>query len=927
MDLGNNTGWVFQDSLWVNAPWVDSTWTIPRTIRSMKINANVLNAGWMLAASNTGEFIGEQTFIIDNGDASLYNDSWSQWYELPDKGSFLSYRLYLNQAHIKIYEITMTEDLYIQDMSSVILDEWIPFSGQFDTLEETQTFIRLYKVGSDSIVSFDKIALYKDVPIMWVWGNNEYGQLGNNTRNSYNSPVSVVTDYMRLTMAERFSIGTDVDGFAWGSGNNEKHELGNVSGRSERSPVSVLGGISFNCIRTGYNLDNVFHVGLDINGKAWSWGSNYGGQLGDNTTTDRHSPVLVVGDISFVDIACGPSCVVGINGANNSLWSWGLSAFNQLGAGDILSSSSPISVPCAGDFVKVSIGYNFALALDSNKDCWSWGLDSHGQLGNTDIIGSSVTSPVIIPDTDFVDISCGKHHSISLDSAGKVWAWGDNSCGQLGSGDLETRSRPNMAAAYTSFTTVKTDLSLDSSHAVDSNGKLWSWGDSNNILALPVPLDVSGSPSGTKFLRKIPEEVIGHVSFIDLALCVTNACGVRVSDKSLWTWGDSALINGTSFRYSPKYAYKFRNSYSMREQAISIFANGNSSGLFHYYDEPWVWGSNAYGMLGTGSTVSKNSPVSVMTTNTGNYYGNKYIEACFGKENSYFIRYDNMLFSCGRNNYGQLGDNSIVNQSIPVSVLGNIKFISISSGLDYAIGIDPDGIAWAWGSNSYGQLGTGDMTNYSSPMSVAGGIPFQKIVCGSYSSIGLDASGVPWVWGRNNYGQLGTGDIASYSSPVLVIGGLSFNDVATCLNHSLAIDNSGKLWAWGRNNFGQLGDGTTNDSSSPVSVIGEMTFLAMSVSGTSSYGISNSNGQLWSWGDNSFGQLGNLTTASESSPVAVIGGVSFNGLTCGTSFVIGSSGNGVWAWGDNTFGQLGISNRINKSSPVSVLGGVKTWLQ
>jgi alpha-tubulin suppressor-like RCC1 family protein len=289
---------------------------------------------------------------------------------------------------------------------------------------------------------------------------------------------------------------------------------------------------------------------------------------------------------------------------------------------------------------------------------------------------------------------------------------------------------------------------------------------------------------------------------------------------------------------------------------------------------------------------------------------------------------ENLAWAWGGNGDGQLGDGTTTNQSSPVSVVGGFTdWCAVAGGSGHSLGIRTNGTAWAWGSNSQGRLGDGTTTNQSSPVSVVGGFTDWCDVSASGHSLGIRANGTAWAWGFNGNGRLGDGTTIGRSSPVSVVGGFTdWCDVSAGQTHSLGIRTNGTIWSWGCNGFGQVGDGTITSRTSPVSVVGGFTdWCGVSAGSLHTLGI-RANGTVWAWGLNSFGALGDNTTTDRSSPVSVVGGFTdWCGVGAG-SHSLGIRVNGtVWAWGLNTSGQLGDNTTTDRSSPVSVVGGFTDW--
>jgi len=195
---------------------------------------------------------------------------------------------------------------------------------------------------------------------------------------------------------------------------------------------------------------------------------------------------------------------------------------------------------------------------------------------------------------------------------------------------------------------------------------------------------------------------------------------------------------------------------------------------------------------------------------------------------------------------------------------------------------------------------------------------------GFLSTVAHTQTGQAYSWGDNRDGQLGDGTIIDKSSPVAVVGGYSFVSVtgggSAGTGFTIGLTASGQAYGWGLNTSGRLGDGTTVTKSSPVAVVGGYSFNQIS-SGVSHTLALTDSGQAYGWGANTNGVIGDGTIVSRSSPVPVVGGYSFIQVSCSSSsFGLTASGQ-AYAWGNNGTGQLGDDTLVSKSSPVAVVGG------
>ena len=350
-----------------------------------------------------------------------------------------------------------------------------------------------------------------------------------------------------------------------------------------------------------------------------------------------------------------------------------------------------------------------------------------------------------------------------------------------------------------------------------------------------------------------------------------------------------------------------------------------------------AWGVNSSGRLGIGdgSVTSKRSPVSIaggitdwIQVSSSRAFGRHTLAISAGNFGK--------LFAWGVNGNGQLGDGTTTGRISPVSLTGlasNSGWRDISAGAYHSGAIYGTGTLLCWGSNSRGELGDNTTTGRSLAVSVVGGFTdWKQVSCGLNHTMGLRANGTLWGWGYNALGQLGNNTTTNRSSPVSVVGGFTdWVQVSAARLHTLAIRANGQLWSWGNNDYyGTLGDGTVSNRSSPVSVVGGFIDWVQ-VSGSTSHNAGlRSNGQIWSWGGNSSGQLGDGTTTKRSSPVSLVGGITdwVQVSTGGRAFTSAIRANGTaWAWGYNSSGQLGDDTTTNRSSPVSITGGSTNWVQ
>jgi alpha-tubulin suppressor-like RCC1 family protein len=238
---------------------------------------------------------------------------------------------------------------------------------------------------------------------------------------------------------------------------------------------------------------------------------------------------------------------------------------------------------------------------------------------------------------------------------------------------------------------------------------------------------------------------------------------------------------------------------------------------------------------------------------------------------------------------------------------------------------------YAWGPNSSGQLGLNDRVNRSSPVQVGSEATWSSISAGHISfAQGIKTNGTLWGWGYGANGNLGLNDVAYRSSPTQVGTDTTWSSLVSCSRQfSAAIKTNGTLWLWGYNDYGNLGGNNRINRSSPTQVGTDTTWSKIALSMNSTAAIK-TNGTLWTWGNNSQGALATNNIVLRSSPAQVGAGTDWNlisssGAIGNYRFAAIKTTGTLWAWGDNGQGQLGLNSAGGfRSSPVQI-GANTNW--
>jgi len=332
----------------------------------------------------------------------------------------------------------------------------------------------------------------------------------------------------------------------------------------------------------------------------------------------------------------------------------------------------------------------------------------------------------------------------------------------------------------------------------------------------------------------------------------------------------------------------------------------------------WCWGSNWSGQLGIGSQDNKNTPTQVGTdvdwftvsASAGSYY------VCA-------IKTDGTLWCWGDNMQGQLGLGDTTPRTMPTKVGSDVYWLSVSAG-NHTCAVKTNNTLWCWGSNDSGELGIGSLgDNQNTPVQVDSGIDWLSVSAGIQHTCAVKASGTLWCWG---VGFLGSGYLGTRNTPIQVGSDIDWLSVSAGYYHTCAVKTGGTLWCWGDNSMGQLGLGYVSswgDSiTNPAMVTSDMNYwFSVSADGQDTCGIK-TDGTLWCWGTNNYGQLGlGNTNSPVSAPTQVETDIDWISVSVGAGggHTCAVKTDGIlWCWGNNGDGQLGLGDTIQRTTPTEV---------
>jgi len=360
-----------------------------------------------------------------------------------------------------------------------------------------------------------------------------------------------------------------------------------------------------------------------------------------------------------VSVSTGPVASIAAGGfagyallTNGSVWAWGDDLEGQTGPGGGWQlSATPVEVPDLTNMIAIAGGQNTAYALRRDGTVWAWGDDLQDELGDAGDSPRQIPKRIRVPG-GIVAIAAGAFSAYALRRDGTVWAWGSNSFGQLGTGGAVVPNgiprRVHRLAGVVAIAAGSGD-----GYALDRDGRVWAWGD--NSLGQLGTGECTASPASTGDGSQCPRssgpvEVRGLTGVTAIAAGADTVYALK-RDGTVWTWGDGSfgalgVRIGHPFADQPVRIGDLEHVVAITAGAYSGYAVLRDSTL-------WAWGRGVDGELGDGSAANRVAPTRVLTR-TG------VIKLAGGGTTAYALDRHGQLWAWGSSLYGQLGDGYIL---------------------------------------------------------------------------------------------------------------------------------------------------------------------------------------------------------------------------------------------------------------------------
>ena len=808
---------------------------------------------------------------------------------------------------------------------------------------------------------------------LYSWGNNGTGALGRETNQTPENLPGVVTPptgvrFTQFSAGSGYSLALGSDGNLYSWGNNGIGQLGIGATDSNQHNTPSKGSMPTDGTKfTQISAGNYHSLAMGTDGNLYSWGDNGAGALGretDQTPENRPGVVTPPTGVRFTQFSAGSGYSLAL-GSDGNLYSWGNNGIGQLGIGATDSNQhntpSKGSMPTDGTkFTQISAGNYHSLAMGTDGNLYSWGDNSLGQLGraltSTSTLNDGTPHKVNPPAgvTRFIQVIAGGDNSLAMGWDGNLYSWGDNSKGQLGRSASSTQDgtprRVAMPAGIT-ITQVRIEGGYLGGYALGlgSDGNLYSWGDNSKGQLARTP--ASATPANRPGMVAFPESPrptgvsFGGTAGTNLtantggtwSVTTPPHAGGKTDVTVSWSRNGQQPDAHLSYTYINPHTVTFDSDggkptpdpqrITIGKQATRPTSSPAKAGFLFdgWFLKDAKGGSNvAYDfsqpVTADITLVAHWSPADTggwsISPSKGNAMGGQQatitppklsrgirfnqISASRSINNfSVGVASDGNAYAWGNNEYGQLGQgNSIsipqktpVKVPLPDGVASGFTYTQVAAGGTHVLAVGSDGIVYAWGANDHGQLGNGSLnanTPQTSPLPVKGADsqPFKavQVSAGYADSAAISPDGRVYTWGSEYNGTSTWG--SSKRTPILAKdpdgSGQGLHAVQVSVNYSfiMALDADGNVYSWGFNNDGQLGNGTIEEdynqkyAADPARVPDpkdtSKAFKAVQISAGSHHALAiGQDGAAWAWGFNNFGQLGNGTITNQPRPKQV----------------------------------------------------------
>ena len=746
---------------------------------------------------------------------------------------------------------------------------------------------------------------------VFAWGYNGGGRLGDGTTTQRVAPtlVGTLNNAVAIAAGDSHSLALKADGTVVAWGVNSSGQLGDGTTTQRLSPVAVSGLSGIAAISAGMNHS----LALTQTGDVYAWGSNSNGQLGDGTTTPRNVPTLVPGLTGVAAIRASFYFSIALKG-DGTVVAWGYNGSGQLGDGTQTQRLAPVSVSSLSSVSAIDAGQSFGIALLANGTVMAWGANSLGQLGDGTTTPRYTPGPVTaLPPV--THIASGMGHTLALQSDGSAWAWGRNVSGCLGDGTTTTRLvpeqiagpgllwRPSLPVLSDAAGTYSTERSVVVSHPDAAVVMRYTTNGSDPSEADPVV----ASGSTVAVTQSLTLQVAAWKVGAPRSAAASAAYELKAVLPSMTPGGGSFATPQTVTVATTTSGATIR--YTEDGSDVTPAAAAYASPLA--FDRPVLLRARAFRSGWTTSDLASatywiaggTTAAPVLNPAPGAYTDDVLVTAASASPDS-AVRYT--LDGSDPNENSPLLQYPIVLRATTTVRVRAFKYGYAASAI--TAGVYTLDVSGAVATPSISSTGGWFTTTQTVTVTGPAGATLR------YSDNGADptetdtsiTSGSTLAVARSGVIKVRAFEPGLQPSAVRRVDFVITGALAAGDSHSMALKSDGTVWTWGDNSAGQIGDSLTPDRLTPVQVLSGA--VAISAGGTRSLALK-ADGTVWAWGNN------------VRTPAQVATLTDIRAIAQAASHALALKANGtVWAWGANGSGQLGDGTQTPRTTPVQVVG-------
>ncbi|QKG55827.1 VCBS repeat-containing protein [Hymenobacter sp. BRD128] len=374
---------------------------------------------------------------------------------------------------------------------------------------------------------------------LWAWGWNNYGQAGANGSANVLVPTQLGTgtNWVSVAAGAYHNLALRADGTIWAWGLNNGGQLGNGNSGvyvAQPNPTQVGTGTNWVSVAAAYN----YSAAIRADGTMWNWGLITipgAGQTNNITQIITPNPTQVGTATNWVTVTCGTSHMAAVQ-ADGTLWTWGYNGAGALGNGTQNNAQVPTQVGTATNWVSATAGNDYTAAVQADGTLWVWGNNNSGQVGDGTFANQRLSPVRIGTGTAWMSAVAGAYRTLAVQAGGTLWAWGNNGSGQVGDGTTTQRTSPVQVGSATNWVSAALGHG-NHSLAEQSCHSLWAWGDNT----------YGEVGDGTTTQRNSPVQVYNPVSQLSSLTPSSAAAGTTVAVTGTNLAGITALtVNGAS---------------------------------------------------------------------------------------------------------------------------------------------------------------------------------------------------------------------------------------------------------------------------------------------------------------------------------------------------------------------------------------------